>query len=290
MKGLKNILENRENIVDSANEKYNSNMRENTVSADINHTENENSFIDPQRIISLTEREYKMLEIIDRQRIVRAVELTWQAGYTDYTYCRKCLAKLEKYGYVATVRDMYGNKCYYLTGRGLTEIGKPGAHTYEMSYTTNHELTVARVATYLCITQGVNVFEMLFDSQMKPMFTRGEHRPDILLNDSVYEIELNHKRQDQLEKNIRSNERFSQQIWIVPRYKQKVARNLEKAAKAVAADISILWLDDLETVIANANVHDNKIFGSTGEQKEPAAAPAIRTVMDKYKSNASREI
>lgn len=284
MKDVKNILENEMSAVDEENKNSIYAVSENDVNNNIIEIENNN--IVPQKVIGLTEREYMMLEIIDRQRIVRAVELTWQAGYTDYTYCRKCLGKLEKYGYVTSARDMYGHKCYYLTGRGLSEIGKPWAHTYEMTYTTNHELTVARVATYLCITQGASIFDMFFDPQLKPRFARGEHRPDILLNDVAYEIELNHKRQEKLEQNVRSNERFAEQIWIVPRNKQKVARNLEKAAKAVAAEITILWLDDLEKVIANANVHNNRIVQRTGEEQVPEEDPAIKSVMDKYKISA----
>ena len=256
--------------------------REKKDDMDINESDEKIGAVDIQKVIGLTDREYRMLEVIDKERVIRAVDLAWQAGYTDYSYCRKCLGKLEKYGYVSTVRDMFGNKCYCLTGRGLAEIGKPRAHTYEMSFTTNHELTVARVATCLCIMHWVSVFDMMFDPQMKTVFPRGDHRPDILLNDIAYEIELNHKRQEQLEKNIRSNEQFNQQIWIVPKNRQKIAHNLEKAAKAVAANITVLWLDDLETVIADANIHDNKLCERGYDQKKTAPVSAKHTILDKY--------
>ena len=147
---------------------------------------------------------------------------------------------------------------------------------------TNHELTVARVATYLCITQGVNAFDMQFDAQLKPVYPQGDQRPDILFHDVAFEIELNHKRQERLEKKVRFNDCYTQQIWIVPKAKKNIARNLEKAAKATASAITILWLEDIEAEIESSNVHHNQFVWPTEEQSEPEVRPANGNILDKY--------
>ena len=83
---------------------------------------------------TISEREYESLAVIDRLRIARAIDVAWLAGYTDFSYCRKCLRKLQQMGLLQITRDAVGANCYYLSGRGLAVIGKKTSHPYEVSY------------------------------------------------------------------------------------------------------------------------------------------------------------
>lgn len=211
-----------------------------------------------RKVLSLSDREEKMLRVIDRLRISKSDDLAWLCGYSDYTYCRKCLRKLEINGYVKAAWDRRGKKCYYLSHRGLIEIGKVNSHEYELSYTTNHALLVGKVCRYIKIVDGIGIDDMITDVMMKTMFKRSEHRPDIIVGNECYEVELNHKKMETWESNILSNERFEKQYWIVPDEKMNIARNLDKAAKTVAADIRIVMMSEIDRVLCDADIHSNK--------------------------------
>ena len=227
------------------------------VKKKLDSTDNNEEKRKREKIISLSEREKKMMEVIDKLRIARSEDLAWLCGYSDFSYCRKCLRKLEVNGFVNIASDRKGKKCYYLSGKGLNEIGKMNSHVYEISYNTNHELLVGRVCSYLKIVEGKNIDDMITDLMMKNMFKRKEHRPDLIIDNVCYEVELNHKKIEKWEKNILSNERFDRQVWIVPDDKRNIAKNLVAIAKRVAVDIEILYLSVIKRIVSDANIHNN---------------------------------
>ena len=145
----------------------------------------------------ISDREHILLAVIDRLRIIRATDAAWLAGYTDYTYCRKCLRKLCDMGLLQICRDSAGSNCYYLSGRGLE---KQTSHTYEVSATTHHALVVGRVCAWLRHTEGASPGELLTDSVLRSKGDKQRHRPDIVFRGHAYEIELNHKPLSLLEK------------------------------------------------------------------------------------------
>ena len=135
-------------------------------------------------------------------KIARAIDVAWLAGYTDFSYCRKCLRKLQQMGLLQITRGTVGANCYYLSGRGLKAIGKGTSHPYEISYTTNHALLVGRVCSWLKITEGADPNAMLTDAILRANGANQRHRPDIVLGRKAFEVELNHKPLRILEKNI----------------------------------------------------------------------------------------
>lgn len=211
----------------------------------------------------MTEREHTVLNIIDKFRIVRALDLAWMAGYSDETYCRKCLRNMVNAGLINVVRDKDGRNCYYLTGKGLREIGKE-SHVYEVTYTTNHALDVARLGTYLYITQDVGFEAVLTDLDLRKTLGNGKHRPDIVLNNTAYEVELSHKKQQRLIQNISSNGLYDRQVWVVPDQKRFIAKQLHSAAKYTLSKIEILSLDRVYKTVEDADIHQNFMRRSAG--------------------------
>ena len=213
------------------------------------------------------EREYRVLEVIDKLRIVQAEELAWLAGYTDVTFCRKKLAEMVRMGLVQTVRDCLGSKCYFLTSAGLRELGK-SARPYEVSYTTYHSLMVGRACTWLCIVNQVSIFDILVDRDMMPYFTRKAHRPDIVLRGRAYEMELNHKPLPVLEKNIAANDAFSGQTWLVPDRPPSIGRNIKTLGARMDIDLVTMPLSCMEDRIMMADIHRNEYIEPTGVDVE----------------------
>lgn len=214
---------------------------------------------------SIGNRDYRMLEIMDKLRICRAAELAWLAGFSDVTFCRKKLAVLERLGLVQSVRDQQGAKCYFLTAAGLGKIGKFASRPYEVSYTTHHALTVASVCVWLYLSEQASIFDMLVDLDLKQFFSKKAHRPDIMLDSVAYEVELNHKPLATLTENIMSNETFTRQVWLVPDKPQNIARNLLAAAETAGADITLVPLSQVYDRIAAADIHGNEYRAPSGE-------------------------
>ena len=216
------------------------------------------------RSMEIGDREYRMLEIIDKLRIVQAVELAWLAGFTDVTFCRKKLAEMVRAGLVQTVRDALGAKCYFLTAAGLGRIGKYNSRPYEVSYTTHHALMVGHVCTWLSIMNQASIFDMLVDQDLKPYFNSKAHRPDIVLHGEAYGVELNHKPLSVLERNIVSNDMFSGQTWLVPDKPKNIGRNIQMVAGRMSVYLSLLPLSCVEDRILMADIHRNKYIEPTG--------------------------
>ena len=231
---------------------------------------------------NITDRELRAMQIVDRMRIVRANDIAWMAGYTDYTYCRKSLNRLVKLGYLRIERDFKGANCYCLTGKGLATIGKQGSHPYEISATTVHALTVARVAAWLCVTQNAEPLLMETDSTLRAKHPEMRHRPDIVLDDVAYEIELSHKPQAVLEKNILTNNAFNRQIWVVPDNRRNVATNIQVGARHLGIVAEIIRLSKLERAMIAADIHSNRRDNNSGI--ESVLSIPARTFDDKHDS------
>lgn len=230
----------------------------------------------------ISEREYEVLTVIDRLRIARAIDIAWLAGYTDFSYCRKCLRKLQQMGLLQITRDAVGANCYYLSGRGLAVIGKKTSHPYEISYTTNHALLVGRVCSWLKITEGAAPNAMLTDAILRANGANQRHRPDIVLGRKAFEVELNHKPLGILMKNIQANDSYGSQVWITPDSRPGIARNLLACAKKAGVEIKVIPLSEIERQVSAANIHENSSCLGSEADIESAVSIPINSSMDKY--------
>lgn len=231
---------------------------------------------------SISEREYGVLTVIDRLRIARAVDIAWLGGYSDFSYCRKGLGKLHKMGLLQITRDAVGANCYYLSGRGLSEIGKKASHPYEVSYTTNHALLVGRVCSWLKITEGADPNAMLTDAVLRANGSNQRHRPDIVLGRKAFEVELHHKPLRILEKNIQDNDSYGSQVWITPDSRSGIARNLLACSEKVGVEIKVIPLSEIERQVSAANIHENSACSESGTDIECVVSIPVNSSMDKY--------
>ena len=192
-----------------------------------------------------------MLIIIDALRICTAEVVAWLAGYTDYSYCRKSLMRLYNNGYVSIVKGNNGKNCYFLRSKGLKSIGKYNSRVYEVSSMTNHCLEVGIVCAWLRATKKLHFSDMMLDMQLRESQAVGEHRPDIVVGNLAIEVELNHKRKDELT--------YDGQVWLVPQRKANIRRSLADIFADVIEDetAKILCLEDIHQELCLCNIHNN---------------------------------
>ena len=207
----------------------------------------------------MTPIEYQILCTIHRLRVAWALVLCWLTEQRDHSYCRKRLRKLVNQGLVQTVRDSRGRLCYYLTSAGLRAIGKYGSRPYEPSYTMNHALQVGLVCAWLHIRNGTNVENMATDAELQRFGEGGAHRPDIVVEEAAFEVELSHKSGRRLTENILSNStHYASQTWIVPDHIPSIAANIRRCADRLGVSVNIYHLSQIEKAVAEANIHQNK--------------------------------
>lgn len=203
------------------------------------------------------ERDEYIFWILSKLNCARVVDICWLAGFTDITYTRKKLLRLVRAGFIGYyVIDGY--KCYYLLNKGMREIGQYG-RVYEKSYTTYHVLEVARVCTWLYVSKGVSFEDCYTDKRLVTLFqNKNIHRPDIMCGKKVYEVERTVKTLDRLKKNIEANRAYEKQVWLMPKRKIQLKKNIQLIAERYGINnVEVLSLEQIEAEIEKADVHKN---------------------------------
>ena len=203
------------------------------------------------------ERDEYIFWILSRLNIARATDICWLGGFTDLTYARKKLLQLVRMGFIGFyVIDGY--KCYYLLNKGMREIGKYG-RIYEKSYTTYHALEVARVCTWLYITENVSFEDCFTDKRLSVLFQdKNVHRPDIMCGRNVYEVERTVKTLDRLKKNMKDNASYERQVWLTPERKIQLTKNIQLIAERnFINNVEIVSLEAVQAEIDRADIHKN---------------------------------
>ena len=95
-------------------------------------------------------------------------------------------------------------------------------------------------------------------------------------------MELNHKKQGRLEKNVISNGRFSEQVWVVPRRKQSLQNAILKAGKFATNRVSVIDLETVYDVVAKADLHQNALRTEKTKKLTVVDTPSVNTLLDKY--------
>lgn len=203
------------------------------------------------------DRDEYIFWILSRLNIARAIDICWLAGFTDLTYVRKKLLQLIRQGYLG-VYVIDGYKCYYLLNKGMREIGRYG-RVYEQSYTTYHVLEVARVCTWLYVKAGVSFEDCYTDKRLMTLFKNKKiHRPDIICGGQAFEIERTVKTLERLKKNIEANKEYEKQIWLIPKRKVQLKRNiLSIAEKYGINNVEVRYLEAVSVEVEEADVHQN---------------------------------
>lgn len=204
-------------------------------------------------------RDRVILYVLAGLGIAKSLDLAFLAGFSNHAYCRKRLYILKELGFVND-SSVDREKVYFLTKEGYMETERE-TKGYEFNCHTFHDIAVARIATYLYISQGISYRDMLTDRQMK-YFLQGTriHRPDLVVGHTAYEYERTLKKMPQIVKNVESNTRYKKQVWIVPGFKRIIKQRLMEAAHEVHTDdFQIIDYEDILYMVTEDKLKTNEL-------------------------------
>lgn len=179
----------------------------------------------------LVDRDYLILEEIDRWRIVTGKHLCNLTGFTGQRACDRRLHKLIEAEYIGRKKLLYGYPSfYYLTSRGKNLIGLPNKNEQVRLEQIAHDMTVTETAVFFNRKYGICFSDMVTEKQLHQQdgFGIRKHRPDFIFTyknkTCCVEVELSLKSKDRFSKNIISNfTDYYKQFWIVPSIHSKIA-------------------------------------------------------------------
>lgn len=190
-----------------------------------------------------------ILETIFFLKAATAKTITILTDNSDETYIRKILYRMEKEGYTDTTRTDTGKKVYYLTDKGIRELGERNRR-YEPNSNLYHLLTIGTVCSYLRITQGAAPEDMITDIRAGAYIKAGRHRPDIIHGCTAYEVELHSKAQDRETAAVYSNSLYYQrQIWIIPENRNGIIKGIRRASERTGAQVEIITAETIERTV-----------------------------------------
>ena len=192
---------------------------------------------------SLNERDYRMLMVINDFVCIRAWDIAIIAGFGSISYVNKRLLQFTRCGYIRS-EYLQNEKIYTLTSKGKYAIGEDGSKAsqiFNFNSQTTHYLYTARVAAIqFAKNPNMSYASIITDKRLKEYMAKQtadngvklEHRPDIVIGFSAYEIELNYKKYADLKANILNNSlAFQHQLWIVPKHLTTLREHIKKATK-----------------------------------------------------------
>ena len=172
-----------------------------------------------EKKIRMTERDRKILKLLDKVGIARAADVMILTGFGNLVSCRRRLALLVKEELIK-IEKWDNNNCYMLTYAGLNEIERYNAKPIEWNQASRHMMMITRVISYLVAAEGIDLNKIESDKELKAKFFNSSakpHLPDAVCGRTCFELELTLKDTQRLEKNILANGRnYEYQIWIIP--------------------------------------------------------------------------
>lgn len=205
--------------------------------------------------LRLVERDYIVLNEIDRWRVITGRQIAKIAGFPSQRTGDRRLKKLLVAGYIDRKKILYGLPClYFLTQKGKVLIGAPRYTEKIRIEQIKHDLAVVDTAIYLHQKLGIPYSCIISEKQLHRTdgFAKRRHRPDFVLTDETQkticaEVELSLKAKERLQKNVKDNFiNYDLQIWVVPSMQHKIALLL-KAEQTAYNDIEILELSEVQS-------------------------------------------
>lgn len=204
-------------------------------------------------------RERLMLYILAALGVARIWDLTILAGYNNYKYTSNKLQYLKS---LKLVSSAYLDRkvVYFLTARGYREIGRNHS-AYRLNSTSQHDIEVTRIATWLYLAKGISYADLLTDRQMKYLMKGSKiHRPDIVLQNVAFEFEKTPKANARLKSNLLANKKYEKQVWVIPDDKNYLAERIKRFSRELLLDnVEVLMLGKINDVVLNADISTNKV-------------------------------
>lgn len=201
-------------------------------------------------------RDKMVLYILAGLGVCRSIDLSYLAGFNNASYLRRRLSILKKQGLIAT--DYLGReKIYFLTSKGYLQTERT-KNSYTINSQTIHDVGVARICTYLYLTQKVAYADFITDRQLfYSMVNSGVHRPDIVLGRNCYEYERTIKNYRYIKENIRQNLKYDKQVWVVHSDSRLLKKIPQLAEECFIDNLELITYEDIDKYVRNADLTQN---------------------------------
>lgn len=184
--------------------------------------------------IRLVERDYLILQTIDKWRIITGKHICNMCGFAGQRSCDRRLRKLSEVGVLSRKKLLYGFPgIYSLTSSGRKLIDVPNRNEQIRLEQITHDMVVADTAIYFNRKYGISFSDMTTEKQLHRQdgFSIRKHRPDFIFKRKgktfCVEVELNLKSKGRFSQNIIGNfTDYDSQFWIVPDWNSKIAQFL----------------------------------------------------------------
>ena len=253
------------------------------------------------KIPVLNERDIRLLKSINDFVCVRSIDVAILAGFGSISYVNKRLLQFERAGYLRS-DYLLNEKIYTITGEGCKQIGEKGLN-YDFNSQTRHYLYTVRVASiYFANYKEIKMESIIADRHIKRLLTMEKgvafgkiskseiikkHRPDFILRQNAFEIELTFKKYSDLKNNMKSNaEQFEGQVWIYPEALPNLRNNIRKAKEELKLNnVAIISYERVNRELKNINLKllaDNYDNRTLLERWEPIL-PEVNNLEDKLR-------
>ena len=205
--------------------------------------------------IRLVDRDYKIIQEIDRWRVVQGKHIKELTGFDGQKACDRRLRKLIEAGYIKRQKILYGVAGIYSNTNKAKNIAAI-ANTDQKIRVEQilHDIAVLDTAIYISKKYGIEFSDMITEMELhrKDGFGVRKHRPDFVYTidgkTTCVEIELTLKAKTRLEKNIQDNfMNYDNQLWIVPSLNSAISDVIRRNIPKYPC-ISILELKEVQGI------------------------------------------
>ena len=202
--------------------------------------------------IRVVDRDYKIIEEIDRWRVCTGRAIASLTGFTGLRACDQRLSKLCEAGYLERKKVLYGVPgIYSITHKGKLLAGLPERQESVRVEQIPHDIAVVETAICLNSANGVPFTDITTEKQLHQQdgFGVRRHRPDFIYTmagqTTAVEVELSLKAKARLEANILANFKdYDYQVWVVPDMQSRITQILQEQQKQYPN----IWLYPVEDV------------------------------------------
>lgn len=199
----------------------------------------------------ITDRDYKIVQEIDRWQICTSRHIRYLAGFTGQRACDRRLRKLIDAGYIERKKILYGFPGIYQNTYKAKALGHVPKEKKIRVEHLSHDISVLDTAIYMN-KRGIPFTAMTTERQLHSTdgFSVRKHRPDFAYTQdrktTCVEVELTLKARTNFVKNIKDDfTNYDKQIWVVPDLDCKIACILQENIKKYP-NIEILELSEVK--------------------------------------------
>jgi len=206
--------------------------------------------------VVLVDRDYRILEDIERFRFCLSRHIKLLAGFEGQRACDRRLKILIEAGYIDRKKVLYGvPSVYFLTHKGKILIGANKRQDKIRVEKIPHDIAVVETAIYFMLKYKINSDEIVTEKELnsKSGFGERKHSPDFIIEKDnkkyCIEVELSLKAKTRFEKIVENNYlEYDTQFWITAKSGVKIKKLLNEMSEKYT-NIKTIELEEVQAFV-----------------------------------------